>query len=326
VSGLELSSDERETAEHMSYLFGTEHYEVVLKGGDLERVMPDLAWHLEEPRVGQSYPNFYISRLAGKFVKAVLAGAGGDEFFGGYPWRYYRAVSCTGFEDYIDNYYQYWQRLVPNSALPGLFAPVWGEMRHVWTRDIFRDVFLSPAEPCTPEEYLNLSLYFEARTFLHGLLLVDDKLSQAHGLQVRTPFLDNDLVDFAMRLPARLKVAKLDEVVRISENEPGQKFARYFAKTNDGKVLLRRMLERHVPAAIANRVKQGFSAPDASWFRGDSISFVRRTLLTEKTRLYEFMDKKAVHSLLDDHLSGRENRRLFIWSLLSFEWWLRRFM
>lgn len=326
VSGLELSTDEREQAEHLSYLFGTEHYEVVLKGGDLKRVMPALARHIEEPRVGQSYPNFYIARLAGKFVKVALAGAGGDEFFGGYPWRYYRAVGCNGFEDYIDNYYRYWQRLVPNSVMPHLFAPVWEKMRHVWTRDIFRSVFISPATPCTPEDYLNLSLYFEARTFLHGLLIVDDKLSMAHGLQLRTPFLDNDLVEFAMRLPARLKVANLGEVVRISENEPGNKFKKYFAKTNDGKVLLRRMLERYVPSHIANGVKQGFSAPDASWFRGDSMEFVRHTLLTPATRLYEFMDRETVRSLLDEHLSGKENRRLLIWSLLSFEWWLRCFL
>ena len=76
ASGLELAFDERTRAEHMSYLFGTEHYEMVLKAGDMERVMPRLAWHLEEPRVGQSYPNFYAAQLAGKFVKVVLSGAG----------------------------------------------------------------------------------------------------------------------------------------------------------------------------------------------------------------------------------------------------------
>jgi asparagine synthase (glutamine-hydrolysing) len=97
ASGLELGFDEREKAEYMSYLFKTEHYEMVLKAGDMERVLPDLAWHIEEPRVGQSYPNFYVAQLTSKFVKVVLAGTGGDELFGGYPWRYYRAVSITYF-------------------------------------------------------------------------------------------------------------------------------------------------------------------------------------------------------------------------------------
>ena len=105
ASGLELGFDEREASEYMSYLFKTEHYEMVLKAGDMERVLPQLAWHLEEPRVGQSYPNYYVARLASKFVKVVLAGTGGDELFGGYPWRYYRAVINDNFEDYIDKYY-----------------------------------------------------------------------------------------------------------------------------------------------------------------------------------------------------------------------------
>ena len=60
----------------MSYLFKTEHYEAVLKAGDMERCLPALVWHLEDPRVGQSYPNFYVSRLASKFVKVVLSGIG----------------------------------------------------------------------------------------------------------------------------------------------------------------------------------------------------------------------------------------------------------
>ena len=98
----------------MSYLFKTEHYEMVLKAGDMERVLPRFAWHLEEPRVGQSYPNFYVAQLASKFVKVVLSGTGGDELFGGYPWRYYRAVTNDDFEQYVDKYYLYWQRLIPN--------------------------------------------------------------------------------------------------------------------------------------------------------------------------------------------------------------------
>ena len=65
----------------------SEHYEMVLKAGDMERVLPRLAWHVEEPRVGQSYPNYYVAQLASKFVKVALAGSGGDELFGGYPWR-----------------------------------------------------------------------------------------------------------------------------------------------------------------------------------------------------------------------------------------------
>lgn len=320
ASGLELAFDERASAERLSYLFKTEHYEVVLKAGDMERVMPGLAWHLEEPRVGQSYPNYYAAKLASKFVKVVLAGTGGDELFGGYPWRYYRAVVNNDFEHYIDKYYAFWQRMLPNTLLKQVLAPIWNEVSHVSTRDIFRNVFASHARDLSgPEDYVNHSLYFEAKTFLHGLLVMEDKLGMAHGLETRVPFLDNELVDFAMKLPVHLKLGNLAEVVRLDENEPGPKTAKYFARAKDGKLLLRSLMERYVPADVYNREKQGFSAPDASWYKGESIDYVRRTILDPNARIYGFLEAKTVRSLVNEHLEGKQNRRLLIWSLLSLE-------
>jgi asparagine synthase (glutamine-hydrolysing) len=326
ASGIEFGSDEREKAEYMSYLFKTEHYEMVLKAGDLERCMTELTWHLEDPRVGQCYPNFYVSRLATKFVKVCLAGTGGDELFGGYPWRYYRAVVNDDFEHYIDKYYRYWQRLLSNSEIKQVFAPIWGDVKQVWTRDIFRDVFPPELRHLTsPEDYVNHSLYFEAKTFLHGLLLVEDKLSMAHSLETRPIFLDNDLVDFALRVPVRLKLGSLQEVVGINENELG-KLRKYFEKTRDGKLLLRKAMMRHIPGEITGAIKQGFSAPDSSWFRGESIEFVKRRLYSRQARIYEFLDYSSVVALLDRHMGGQENRRLLIWSLLLFEQWCETFL
>ena len=325
ASGMELAFDERSQAEAMSARFGTEHYEMVLKAGDMERCLPAVARHLEEPRVGQSYPNYYAAKLAGKFVKVVLAGSGGDELFGGYPWRYYRAAGAQNFEQYIDHYYQYWQRLVSNTELKSIFAPIWKEVEHVWTRDIFRDVFTTHDNSLDrPEDYINHSLYFEAKTFLHGLLVVDDKLSMAHGLEIRVPFLDNDLVDFAMRCPVSLKLNNLAEVVRINENEQGGKSAKYFQRTRDGKQLLRDALEHYIPAEVAQREKQGFSAPDASWFRGESIDLVRRLLFDPKAQIYELFEFRTLSLLIGEHLNGVQNRRLLIWSLLNVEAWLRQ--
>jgi asparagine synthase (glutamine-hydrolysing) len=325
ASGIELGFDERSAAEAMSYHFRTEHYEMVLKAGDMERVLPRLAWHLEEPRVGQSYPNFYAAQLASKFVKVVLSGAGGDELFGGYPWRYYRAVRNDDFEHYVDQYYGFWQRLVDNRHLRQVFAPIWDDVQHVWTRDIFRDVFRRRDDDLErPEDYINHSLYFEAKTFLHGLLVVEDKLSMAHGLESRVPFLDNDLVDFALRCPVHLKLQNLAEVVRINENEPGDKQSIYLRKTNDGKRILRDVMARYVPPAVAQAEKQGFSAPDASWFKGDSIDFVRRRLMGRDAHIYRLLDPEAVHGLVNEHLRGEQNRRLLVWSLLNVDEWLRQ--
>jgi len=327
ASGIELGYDERQKAEDMSYLFKTEHYEMVLKAGDMERILAKLIWHLEDLRVGQCYPNFYVASLASKFVKVVLSGGGGDELFGGYPWRYYRVVGSNNFEDYIDKYYAYWQRLIPNKMIQQVFKPIWSEVDHVCTRDIFRGVFTNNTQtPGSTEDYINHSMYFEAKTFLHGLLLVEDKLSMAHSLETRVPFLDNDLVDFAMRLPVKLKLANIGEIYKVDENEPANKRDKYFQKTKDGKLLLRQVMGKYVPIEIIEAEKQGFSAPDASWFKGESIDFVRREILKKQAHIYNYLDYDAITNLVTEHIEGHQNRRLLIWSLLCFEQWLRTFI
>jgi asparagine synthase (glutamine-hydrolysing) len=122
-----------------------------------------------------------------------------------------------------------------------------------------------------------------------------------------------------MRLPAHMKLGNLTDVVSINENDPGDKVERYYQRTRDGKLALRQMMERHIPGEVASREKQGFSAPDASWFKGESIDYVKRRLFNKKARIYDVLDQRTVHALVDDHLQGRENRRLLIWSLLNIE-------
>jgi asparagine synthase (glutamine-hydrolysing) len=316
ASGIELSFDERAKAEYMSYKFKTEHYEMVLKSGDMERCMHDFSYHLEEPRVGQSYPNYYAAKLASKFVKVVLSGAGGDELFAGYPWRYYKAANNDNYDSYIDKYYVFWKRLIDNNDIKQIFSPISGDIKNVWTRDVFASIFKMPSISNSPEEYINHSLYFEAKTFLHGLLVVDDKLSMAHSLETRVPFLDNDLVDFSQKIPIKFKLGNLKKIIKMNENDISK-----MKKTNDGKVILRKAMSKYVPEDIHKAVKQGFSSPDQSWFKGESIGFVRNKLLTEDANVYRYMDKDIAQRLINEHLCGKENRRLLIWSLLNFEEW-----
>ena len=318
ASGLELAYDEREKAEAMSALFKTEHYEMVLKAGDMERCLRDVTFYLEEPRVGQSYPNYYVSRLASKFVKVVLSGAGGDELFGGYPWRYYRGVNAQNFEEFIDKYYIFWQRLVSNTELKQLFSPIWPEVSDVWTRDIFRDVFLNHDISLErPEDYINHSLYFEAKTFMHGLFVVEDKLSMANSLETRVPFMDNELVDFAMACPVSLKITNLETAVKFDQNSSGNERIAHFSKTSDGKKILREMMSNYIPETITESVKQGFSSPDASWFKGESIDFVKKKLLSENVPINNYLSSEVIEALLGEHLEGKRNRRLLVWSLLN---------
>ena len=107
------------------------------------------------------------------------------------------------------------------------------------------------------EDYINQSLYFESKTFLHGLLTVEDKISMAHGLKTRIPFLDNDLVDFALKVPVKSKLGNLNKVKKIDENET---LARYLEKTRDGKLLLRQVMQ-NVTSKITNGIKKVFQLP-----------------------------------------------------------------
>ena len=327
ASGMEMSFDEREKAEYMSYLFKTEHYEMVLKAGDMEHCMKKLVWHLEDPRVGQSYPNFYASKLSSNFVRVVLAGCGGDEFFAGYPWRYYRATNCKDFNEYIDNYFEYWQRLLKYDEIKTFLKPIYSEIRDYSVKDVFKDIFSSFQRfDISPQQSVNYSLYLEAKTFLHGLLIVEDKLSMAHGLETRVPFLDNDLVDFAMKLPVHLKLANIQNVKRMNENDVGIKVDKYYQENKDGKLILRNVMQRYIPQEIATGNKQGFSAPDASWFKGESIDYVKSIIFDPSSLIYDYMDKECVQKMFKRHITGEDNKRLLIWSVINFEEWLHIFL
>ncbi|MFC1809603.1 asparagine synthase-related protein [Candidatus Omnitrophota bacterium] len=168
-------------------------------------------------------------------------------------------------------------------------------------------------------------LYFEAKTFLHGLFVVDDKLSMAHGLEVRVPFLDNDLVDFATRVPVKFKLKQAGNIVDMDEHDIAKK-DKYFEKMNDGKLLARELLQKYVGQDAINQPKQGFSGPDASWFKGESIDYVKELLLDKNAAIYEFLDYEVAKDIIDEHISGKHNRRLFIWSLLCFQSWLKLFI
>jgi asparagine synthase (glutamine-hydrolysing) len=133
-------------------------------------------------------------------------------------------------------------------------------------------------------------------------------------------------VEFAMRCPVSLKLNNLSEVVRMNENEPGAKSSKYFERTRDGKQILRDVMARHIPDSITGGLKQGFSGPDASWFKGESIDFVKRSLLDRSARIYDVLDRKALVPMIEQHMRGEENQRLLIWSLLNVEAWMKAYL
>lgn len=300
VSGMELVFDERKDAELASSTFKTEHYEMVMHSGDMARVMQELIWHLEDLRVGMCYQNYYISGLASKFVKVVLSGVGGDELFAGYPWRYDIVKNARNHEEFNKEYYKYWTRLIPDSEKRKFFTNnVWTKTKDHHPYEELRKITAA----VETERPLNKALYFEFKTFLHGLLVVEDKVSMAHSLEVRVPFLDYDLVDFVATIPPQLKV-----------------------KNGIGKYILRETLAEFLPKEIVEKKKQGFSPPDESWYRGEGLAYIKDILLEPKTLNRGFYEPKYVRRVLDEHTGGKINHRLLIWSLLSFEWWCRNFL
>jgi asparagine synthase (glutamine-hydrolysing) len=179
----------------------------------------------------------------------------------------------------------------------------------------------------TPEQHINNSLYFEAKTFLPGLFLVGDKLSMAHGLEERFPFMDNDLVNFAMKIPVRHKLGNLEkEIARIDENDEWKKSKAAYRNFDDGKNVLRKAMMDFIPQTIIDRKKQGFSAPDESWYRGENASFVRDLLLNKKAVSTNFINRDYMQKIVKEHTEEHINHRLLIWSFINFESWCKIFL
>lgn len=299
ASSLEQYFDERDASRDLARLLGTVHHELELGSDAMTPALPAVVWHLDEPRVGISYQNYYTAELVRRHVTVVLSGCGGDELFAGYPWRY---EAVLGFQPaaFEEAYYGLTTRFLTDDQKRGLFTP---EIRRALgdfsTRDAFRDVL----ENCDADDPLNRALYFDFKTFLNGLLLVDDKLSMAHSVEARVPFLDNDLVDFVATIPSEFKLAQ-----------------------GRSKIVLREALRGLLPQETLNRRKQGFTPPDETWYKGKSLAYIEDLVLGSRARDRGYFEPGAVRGILDDHLRGRRNNRFLIWSFMCFEWWNRLFV
>lgn len=327
VEGYEAYFDERRAAEIMAYANGAEHYEQVLNAGDIRWALPRVIWHLEDLRLGMSYPNYYISRLASKFVKVCMSGAGGDELFAGYPWRYYRVFRSVDPETYFKDSFAYWQRLTKEDDRLRMLKGVGEEASEAAMFAAFKSGYGDPDRLRfdTPEAQIATALAFECRTFLSSLLILGDRLSMAHGLEERVPFLDNALVDFVQTLPVRHKLADLEQMLYVDEDTLRKKLVAE-EKFGGGKHVLRRAMEGLLPEETRARPKQGFSAPDGSWYRGENAGYVRASLLEGELAMAEHVDPDFVREAVESHLDGRANNRLLIWSFLCFEQWCRTFL
>jgi asparagine synthase (glutamine-hydrolysing) len=274
------------------------HHELELGAEAMVPVLPRVVWHLDEPRAGISYQVYYTAEMVRRYVTVVLSGVGGDELFAGYPWRYDRVLESSN-GTFETDYYKSWIRLLTDEEKRGLFTTeLYQALGDFSTFDSFREV-LRGSKGFDP---LHKALYFDFKTFLNGLLIVDDKLAMAHSIEGRVPFLDNDLVAMAARIPSQYK-----------------------SRPDQSKIVLKQAMRGLLPEETLHRRKQGFTPPDQTWYK-ENVNYIQDLILSSPAIDRGYFQPLYVQKILDDHLHGRRNNRFLIWSLMSFEWWNQLFV
>lgn len=336
----ESDCDEGPFARRVALHCRTEHFQKVVCP-DLIRSLPQMIWCLDQPSDPIAACMFEASRLAASHVKVVIGGDGGDELFGGFD-RYlginllnscslfpavFRSRLLTPLIQALPDSHGY-KNLVQQirwihqvSAFKGadryaettfffrfthaqkreLFGDrLWGQLKDVNSTDVLRAEFCKG----NAEDLLDRMLYTDLKTRLpeHTLLLTD-RMSMAHSLEARSPFLDHTLVEMLAKVPAHFKIR-------------GRKL----------KYALRKLARDFLPSDIVGRRKQGFMFPLAYWFKGPLYGPFRSTF--ERSRLIQegWFRKDAVFRLLDEHRENRADHHVRLWMLLNLELWFQIFI
>jgi asparagine synthase (glutamine-hydrolysing) len=306
VSPEEQLFDERIVSRELALRYGAQHHELTIGPEALTQSLMPVVWHLDDFRAGISYQAFLVSKMVRESVTVVLSGVGGDELFAGYPWRYQPAL---GFDSaaspgFADLYYQSWVRLLSEEEKRRLFTPqVLLALGDYSSRDSFKAVW----DHCQAERPLDKALCFDMQTFMHGLLIVEDRLSMAHSVESRVPFLDNALVDFCLNLPGEVKL-------RAAADETQPPTAKW---------ILKQALSDLLPQEVLQRRKQGFTPPDASWYRNVNRAYIEQLLLSPTAMARGLFRPQGVKEILEAHFNGQRNHRFLIWSLMCLECWHR---
>jgi asparagine synthase (glutamine-hydrolysing) len=326
------SFDELDLARQVARRYETDHHEVVVRP-DALRVLPALVRHFGEPFADSSaVPVYYISELARRHVKVVLSGEGGDEVFGGYETYlagklaalYRRLPSVVG------------RRLVPAlvERLPVSHARVSLDYKakrfvagahlspadgHFWWKVVLSEA--AQAELCTgsarngvlesaalfrdaaaragSDDWLARLQAIDAQIYLpDNILTKADRMSMAHSLEARVPYLDRALVELAARLPSDVKIRRLTK-----------------------KYVLKRALRDHVPSAILRAKKRGFNVPVPAWLRGELRDMVADVLAPTALRRVDLFDPVYVQRLISEHNAMRVDHSRPLWTLLVFMTW-----
>ena len=294
-----------------------------------------IIYHLDYPVAGPgSFPQYMISETAAKYNKVVLGGQGGDEIFGGYTRyliAYFEQCIKGAIEGTLDdgNFIVTYESIIPNLRSLKNYTPL---LKKFWSKGLFENIdkryfhlidraptlkkevrwdLLGDYDPFSDfceifnsknvgkESYFDKMTHFDFKTLLPGLLQVEDRMSMAHGLESRVPFLDHKIVEFAATIPSDVKF-------------------------KDGKLkrILVNSMRKHLPDEIANRQdKMGFPVPLNDWMQNELKEFVTDVFSSTKALNREYIDNQVVLDNMNEEKGfGRK-----MWGLLSLEIWHQNF-
>ena len=325
--------DETPYARQVSKAFSTDHHEVYVTPKQFVDFVPRYIWHMDEPVTEAAAISLYfVSKLARENVVVCLSGEGSDELFAGYDFykynlaiekargllgggivgnlariarmttrfakvRKYLELASQPLEQRYRGISSY-ERRKKNS----LYSESFGHQAaqgHDQCNAFIQQLF-TLSKQWTP---LNRMLYFDTKTWLvDDLLIKADRMSMANSIELRVPFLDHRLVEYAATLPERYKI-----------------------NGSDTKFILKKSLEGQLPANIIRRRKMGFPTPLETMLRRELFDYAHDTLVSEQAMSRGYFDRGAVRKLLLDHRSGAAKNHREIWQLLVLEEWHRRF-
>jgi asparagine synthase (glutamine-hydrolysing) len=324
--------DELTFARQVAAHYATDHYEDVVTPDGIA-ILDTLVSHFDEPFGDASaIPTWYVSQLASKHVTVTLSGDGGDELFGGYD-RYLQDPRVAAIDRYAPPAIRHVAGMVAQTLPQGAKGKRF--LRHIANsergryvdavgffnaddkRELYSPDLQSVLPASTPEQrvlavfdrYAHLPwasqmMRFDIETYLpEDILTKVDRTSMAHSIESRVPLLDNDVIDFALTLPAAMKI-----------------------RNGRRKHVLKEVAARLLPASLVDRRKQGFAVPLDVWFRGNLGELFSDTLLSARAVARGYFEPRYIRQLISEHLDGRRDHALRLWQLVVLERWHEQYV
>ncbi len=329
------SHNELPFARSVAERYGTDHHEFLINASVVD-LLPLLVRHYGEPFADSSaVPTYFVSQMARQHVTVALSGDGGDESFSGYD-RYgellqweqleriplsYRSRVCGSLASMFQmlpygrwtsrlsrgcrmaasstaERYKIYMSVFKDEERQALYSPVFQAL--LANSTIANDVVLKNSE-ISPLDWM---MNYDQRNYLPDCLMVKtDVASMANSLELRSPFLDHEFIQFAARIPSSLK--------RHGMN---------------GKILLKEAVSDLLPYEVLNKPKTGFGVPLAQWFRNELSDMLRGTLLDERAEKRNLFNHAVVHRMVDEQIAGRRDWSNRLWALMYLELWFREFI